>query len=315
MRYKVYVDGQEGTTGLLINDRLKIRDDIHILKIDPDKRKDLEARRQLLNEADIVFLCLPDAAAKEAVALVTNENTKIIDASTAHRTDSAWAYGLPELGSLYRENIKNSMRVSVPGCHATGFNIGVHPLVKEGIISKDYPLTAHSITGYSGGGKKLIAQYEETDKDSAALKSPNFYSLGLNHKHLPEMQKISGLSNPPLFTPVVGNFYKGMLVAIPVLKRFMEKPLSAKEVQEFMAVYYKDEPFIEVIPYDSHAYLSSGFLDGIQCNDSNKLQLFVFGNEEQTLIVSRFDNLGKGSSGAAIQNMNLLLKKEEWLGL
>jgi N-acetyl-gamma-glutamyl-phosphate reductase len=315
MKYKVYVDGQEGTTGLLINDRLKIRDDIEILKIDPEKRKDLNTRKKYLNEADIVFLCLPDATATESAAMVTNENTKIIDASTAHRTDPAWAYGLPELGKEYREAIKASKRISVPGCHATGFNVAVHPLVKEGILSKDYPVTAHSITGYSGGGKKLIAKYEETDKDNAALKSPNFYSLGLNHKHLPEMQKVSGLTNPPLFTPVVSNFYKGMLVAVPLLKSYMKKPLSSKEVQAFLADYYKDEHFIEVIPYDSAAYLSEGFLDSVQCNDSNKLQLFVFGNDEQTLVVSRFDNLGKGSSGAAIQNMNLLLGNEEWLGL
>ncbi|BCJ93276.1 N-acetyl-gamma-glutamyl-phosphate reductase [Anaerocolumna cellulosilytica] len=315
MKYKVYVDGQEGTTGLLINDRLKIRDDIELLKIDPEKRKDTNTRKNFLNKADIVFLCLPDAAAKESVAMVTNEHTKIIDASTAHRTNPDWAYGLPELGKEYREAIKASKRISVPGCHATGFNVAVHPLTKEGILAKDYPVTAHSITGYSGGGKNLIAKYEETDTDSTALKSPNFYSLGLNHKHLPEMQKVSGLTSPPLFTPVVSNFYKGMLVAVPLLKSYMKKPLSAKEVQAFLANYYMGEPFIEVIPYDSSSYLFEGFLNSVQCNDSNKLQLFVFGNDEQTLVVSRFDNLGKGSSGAAIQNMNLLLGKEEWLGL
>jgi N-acetyl-gamma-glutamyl-phosphate reductase len=274
-------------------------------------------RQACLNEADIAFLCLPDAASREAVSLVTNENTKIIDASTAYRTDPEWAYGIPELSNAHRENIKKSKRVSVPGCHASGFQLALFPLIKEGIVSKDYPVNCYSLTGYSGGGKKLIDMYENTDKDRESLKSPNMYSLGLNHKHLPEMQTISGLTNPPLFTPILGNIYKGMLVVIPLFRSLLNKPMNAEDIQEFMAAYYKGQHFIDVKPFgiDKNSHLFNNYLDCIGCKDTNKNEIYIFGNEEQILLVSRLDNLGKGSSGAAVQNMNIMLGLEEWAGL
>jgi N-acetyl-gamma-glutamyl-phosphate reductase len=315
MKYKIYVDGQEGTTGLKINERLSGREDIEILKIDYDKRKDTEERRKLINEADVVFLCLPDVAAKEAVTLVSNDKTRIIDASTAHRIHPEWVYGIPELSKEQREKITVSKRVSVPGCHASGFNMALYPLVKEGIVPKDYPVTCHSITGYSGGGKKLIEQYEVTDQDKECLKSPNLYALGLNHKHIPEMQYIPGLTYAPIFTPIISDFYKGMLVTLPLFKRLLNKKVTSKEIHEFMSSYYKDQYFVEVMPYDPSSHLYNGFLNSIDCNNSNKLQIFTFESEDQILLVSRLDNLGKGSSGAAIQNMNVMLGLDEWVGL
>ena len=219
MPYRVFVDGQEGTTGLEINERLKKRNDINLLKIDPDKRKEKSERKKLINEADIVFLCLPDDAARESVSLLENSGARIIDSSTAHRTNDLWTYGLPELSTSQREKIRTSKRVSVPGCYATGFNLLMHPLIKEGIVPWDYPATCHAVSGYSGGGKKLIARYEQAASLDESMKSPRFYSLGLKHKHIPEMQKISGLISPPLFTPIVGPYYKGMTVAVPLHSR------------------------------------------------------------------------------------------------
>lgn len=315
MKYKVFVDGQEGTTGLKINERLSKRTDIEALKIDPEKRKDPEERRKILNEADIAFLCLPDAAARESVSLVTNNKTRIIDASTAHRTDPDWTYGLPELSGNQRALIKDSHRVSVPGCHATGFNLALYPLVRKGIVPGDYPVTCQSVTGYSGGGKKLIEQYEAADINKKNLKSPRFYALSLNHKHLPEMQKVSGLEYPPVFTPIVGEFYQGMAVAVPLLKRLLNKKITAEEVQELMAAYYASERFVCVMPYESENYLDNGFFDATGCNNTNKVEIFVFGHSEQILVVSRLDNLGKGASGAAVQNMNIMLGVEEGTGL
>ena len=232
MLKKVFVDGQEGTTGLQIHERLQARKDIEILKIDPEKRKDPKERKKLINEADIVFLCLPDEAARESVSLVENNNTRIIDASTAHRTNDSWAYGLPELSPAHREKIRNSSRVSVPGCHATGFNVLMYPLIKEGLVQKDYPVTCHSVTGYSGGGKKRIAEYDAAGVSDESMKSPRFYALSLKHKHLPEMQKISGLAKPPLFTPIIGANYKGMTVAIPLYSSLLPKKSSAESICE-----------------------------------------------------------------------------------
>jgi N-acetyl-gamma-glutamyl-phosphate reductase len=314
MKYKVFVDGQEGTTGLQIHERLAGRDDLEVLKIAPEKRKDTAERRQLLNAADIVFLCLPDEASIESVSMVTNEHTKIIDASTAFRTAPDWVYGLPELSKEQREAIKNSKRVSNPGCHATGFNVAIYPLVKEGILPVDYPVSATSLTGYSGGGKKLIEKYE-TGGNSDKLRSPNVYGLALKHKHIPEMQKTTGLTYPPTFVPVLGNYYKGMTVSIPLNTRFLNKKLSAKELRDFMASYYAGEQFIKVMPYESDYSADNGFFDAVQCNDTNRIELFVFGRDEQILILTRFDNLGKGASGAAVQNMNIMLGLDEKLGL
>lgn len=315
MRFRVFVDGQEGTTGLKINERLSGRSDIELLRIDPERRKDPEARRMLLNEADIAFLCLPDSAARESVSLVTNDKTRVIDASTAHRTDPGWTYGLPELSRGQRERIRESRRVAVPGCHATGFNLAVYPLVREGIVPPDYPVTCHSVTGYSGGGKKLIDRYEGSGPDKKNLQSPRHYALGLNHKHLPEMQKISGLSCPPLFTPIVGDFFQGMAVAVPLLKRLLNREITAGGIQEFLASYYASERFVRVMPYDSDSCLDSGFFDATGCNNSNKAEIFVFGNSDQILVITRLDNLGKGASGAAVQNMNIMLGVDEGTGL
>ncbi|RCX18324.1 N-acetyl-gamma-glutamyl-phosphate reductase [Anaerobacterium chartisolvens] len=315
MKHKIFVDGQEGTTGLKINERLNLRDDVIILKIDPQKRKDTSERKRLLNEADIVFLCLPDAAARESVSLVENDRTRIIDASTAHRTDDRWAYGLAELSAEHRKRIKSSMRVSVPGCFATGFNAAVYPLVKEGIIPSDYPLTCHSVSGYSGGGKKLIEQYEDITENSERLKSPRFYSLGLTHKHLPEMQKVCSLDFAPLFTPIVSCFYQGMSVAVPIMPRLLPKRLGAAELQEFFSDYYKNEHFIRVMPYNAESNLDNGYLGAEECNGTNYLHLFVFGNDDRILLLSRLDNLGKGASGAAVQNMNIMLGIDEKKGL
>lgn len=313
MKKKVFVDGQEGTTGLKIHEYLSERTDIEWLSIDPEKRKDVEERSRLLNSADIVFLCLPDAAAREAVSLIKNDTTRVIDASTAHRTHPDWAYGLPELSSEHREKIKNSHRVAVPGCHATGFNVGIYPLVKAGIIPADYPVTCTSITGYSGGGKSLIKKYEEAADGS--LNSPRPYALRLQHKHLPEMQAVTGIKHPPIFVPVVANYFKGMGVMLPLVPRMFTKPMSAAQVRDFFAEYYANETFIKVMPYDAAATLEEGFFPIENCNGTNRIEIFVFGSDEQILIVSRFDNLGKGASGAAVQCLNIMLGVDETTGL
>lgn len=315
MKYKIFVDGQEGTTGLKINERLSTRDDIEILKIDTDKKKDISERKKFINEADIVFLCLPDTASKESVTLVENQKTKIIDASTAHRTNPEWVYGLPELNKNQRNLIKNSKRVAVPGCHATGFVIIVYPLIQSKILEKDYPFFCTSLTGYSGGGKKMIEEYEtnRTTKDKYCVPRP--YSLKLNHKHLPEMQKITGINFPPIFNPIVSDFYNGMAVSIPIIKRIMKKKMSSKDLQIFYKEYYENEFFIKVIDYPIDDYLDNGFFPVDYRKNTNFLDIVVCGNEEDSLIIARFDNLGKGASGAAIQNMNIMLGVEETKGL
>lgn len=315
MKYKIFVDGQEGTTGLKIHDYLSKRTDIEVLKIDIDKRKDLEARKALLNEADIAFLCLPDVASREAVSLIDNDRTRVIDASTAFRTDLTWAYGFPELNKNQREKIKSSKRVSVPGCHATGFISMINPLIEMGILPKDYPTTCTSVTGYSGGGKGLIEKYEKPEFYNENLKSPKHYGLKLNHKHLPEMQKVTGLEFTPVFTPIVGSFYKGMGVTVPLVTRFLNKKLTAEELRDKLAEYYQGEEFIKVMPFDSDADLDNGFSNIELCNNTNRIDIFVFGNNEQILLLARFDNLGKGASGAAIQNMNIMLGVDEETGL
>jgi N-acetyl-gamma-glutamyl-phosphate reductase len=313
MKYKVFVDGQEGTTGLKINDYLSVRPELEILKIAAEKRKDLSARKELLNEADIVFLCLPDEAAKESVALIENKKTRVIDASTAHRTAEGWTYGLPELNKKQRELIAASSRVTNPGCHATCFVMDVNPLLEKGIIAKDYPVTCTSVTGYSGGGKKLIERYEVLK--TASTISPNYYGLKLTHKHLPEMQKVTGLAYPPVFTPIVANYFKGMAVSVPLVTRLFNKKVNAKDLQSIMAEYYAGEKFVRVMPYDSDGYLDEGFLYAEECNDTNMVDIFVFGHEDQIVIMARLDNLGKGASGAAIQNMNIMLGVDEAAGL
>ncbi len=315
MSCKIFVDGQEGTTGLQINERLQIRSDLQLLQIDPEKRKDADERKKRLNEADIVFLCLPDDAAMESVSLVQNDRTRIIDASTAHRTNDAWAYGLPELSPFHREKIRTSKRVSVPGCYATGFNILLHPLIKEGIVPKDYPVTCNAVSGYSGGGKKLIAQYEAAEASDESIKSPRFYAMGLKHKHIPEMHKVSGLIQPPLFTPIVGPYYKGMTVAIPLYSNLLPDKNSAASICEFLFSYYKGQQFIKVFPYGSEGTLVNGFLNATGCNGTNMLEIYVGGGEEHILLTARLDNLGKGASGAAVQCMNIMLGLDEATGV
>lgn len=314
MKYKVFVDGQEGTTGLKINERLAGRTDIEILKIPAENRKDIETRKKYLNNADIVFLCLPDVASREAVGLVQNDKTRIIDASTAFRTDPQWAYGIPELDKDRRDIIRKAKRVSVPGCHATGLIMALYPLVKEGIIASDYPVTCQSISGYSGGGKKLINAYEGNGPQER-LKAPRPYALGLKHKHIPEMQTRIGLKYPPLFTPVVSNYFNGMAVSIPLFNRLLNKPMNALDIHGFLDSWYKGERFVRIVPFQSEAYLDEGFLEPMGCNDTNKIDIFVFGNDDQTLLVSRFDNLGKGASGAAVQNLNIMIGADEGIGL
>lgn len=313
--YKIYVDGQEGTTGLKINERLANFKDIELLKIDPDKRKDPEERKKLLNEADVAFLCLPDVASKEAASMIVNPSTRLIDASTAHRTHPDWAYGIPELNKKQRGLIKNSKRVAVPGCHASGFVLLAGPLVSNGIIGPDYPVVCNSLTGYSGGGKKLIGTYEAPDAPLHALNAPRPYALALKHKHLPEMQKYSGLNNPPLFTPIVGNYYKGMAVCVPLVTSLFRKKMTPESLQQFFADYYAGERFVKVKPFAPDANVEDGFFNPQGANDTNLNEIFVFGHDEQILLISRLDNLGKGASGAAVQCMNIMLGFDEGTGL
>ena len=312
-QYKVFVDGQEGTTGLEINQRLQKRDDIEILSIENEKRKDTGERSKYINNADIVFLCLPDDAAREAVSLITNPATRVIDGSTAHRTHDGWAYGIPELSIQHRKAIENSKRVSVPGCYASGFNIVMYPLVKEGIVPADYPITCHAVTGYSGGGRRLIEIFE-SEKNKQKLNSPCFYSLSLHHKHLPEMQKHSGLAGYPLFTPIISNYYRGMSVAIPLYTDMLSKKTTAAELSTFYHAYYEGQTFVKVFPAESQNEFEWGYLNAESCNYTNNIEILVFGNDRQILVTSRLDNLGKGASGAAIQNMNIMLGLDEACG-
>lgn len=310
MKPKIYIDGQAGTTGLQIYDRIGAREDLELLRIDPEKRHDNAERAKLINGADIVFLCLPDDGAREAVSLIENPNVRIIDASTAHRTAEGWTYGYPELSKEQRKAIAESKRVANPGCHATGFLSSAAPLVRMGILPKDYPVTCYSLTGYSGGGKKMIASYEAEDP-AAQLASPGIYGLTLKHKHLPEMQKISGLDYPPVFVPVVDDYYKGMATTILLQNRLLPGHPSAEAICQALQEYYKDEHFVSVRPFDA----APGTIYANTKAGSNHLELIVCGHEEQTSVTALFDNLGKGASGAAVQNMNIMLGLDEGIGL
>lgn len=309
MKPKIYIDGKDGTTGLQIYDRLAGRKDLELLLIDEDKRKDTAERQKLMNAADIVFLCLPDAAAIEAVELVTNPETCIIDASTAHRTAPGWDYGFPELSAAHREKIAASKRIANPGCHASGFISAVYPLVAHGIVPPDYPVTCFSLTGYSGGGKKMIAQYE-TEK-TEELYAPRIYGLHLHHKHLPEMQKICGLHKAPVFLPVVDDYYKGMATTIQLRNDLLAPGTTAQRVWETLRDHYADAQMVTVAPFGG----TTPMIAGNAMAGKDTLQLIVYGNEEQTAVTALFDNLGKGASGAAVQNMNIRLGLEESTGL
>lgn len=313
MAYKVFVDGQEGTTGLRIHEVLAGRPDIELLMIDPDRRKDPAERAKLLNAADVAFLCLPDAAAREAAFLVTSERTCLIDASTAHRTQAGWAYGLPELARGQRAALRQSKRIANPGCHATAFILLLRPLVDAGLVPKNLPVSAHSLTGYSGGGKSMIAQYQAGG--DAKLEAPRPYGLTLAHKHLPEMAAHTGLDMAPLFTPVVANFYKGLAVTVPLHLSQLAPGTTPQQLQAALAAHYEGERFVRVMPLSDPDTLAGGFFDVTACNDTNQADVFVFANATQVLLACRLDNLGKGASGAAVQCMNVHLGVDEGLGL
>ena len=301
---KVFIDGSAGTTGLRIADRLANRSDLSILTLTGDARKDPNARKEALFESDIAFLCLPDAAAVEAVALAEGSKVRIIDTSTAHRTNPAWNYGFAELSAAHRSAIENSARVANPGCHASGFIASVCPLVAKGIIDPNFPLTAYSLTGYSGGGKSLIAEYEDENRDKRH-ESHRIYGLTLQHKHLPEMQKVCGLNLPPVFSPILGDFYEGMATSV-LLPGF-----DAKQVWESLAQHYEGQKIVSVAPLggdESLIYTSTRA-------NKDTMRIIVTGHENQTMVTALFDNLGKGASGAAIQNMNILLGVDEATGL
>ena len=313
MAVKVYIDGQEGTTGLKILERFEGRNDIELLKIDGEKRKDPAERKRLINSADFVFLCLPDAAAREAVSFVENNHVRIIDASTAHRTDPGWAYGFPELSPEHREKIRNSKRVANPGCYASGFISICYPLVKAGVLPLFYPVFAYATSGYSGAGKKAIAAYESDDKPEELL-SPRQYALDMNHKHLPEMQKISGLAYKPMFNPIVDNYYSGMVVSIPLQGRLLQKRFTPEQIRDVLYDNYKDSNFVEVKPAGSEC-VPDGFLTSNGLSGTNRMEIYVFGDNDQMLLCSRLDNLGKGASGAAVQCLNIMMGIDETTGL
>lgn len=310
MKTKVYIDGQSGTTGLQIYDRIGQREDLELLRIPEELRHDPNERKKYLNSADIVFLCLPDEGAREAVSFIDNPNVRVIDASTAHRTNPDWTYGYPELSKAQRAAIRTSKRVANPGCHATGFISTTAPLVAMGVIPKDYPMSCYSLTGYSGGGKKMIAEYEAEGR-SELLNAPGIYGLNLQHKHLPEMQTVTGLAYPPVFMPVVDDYYKGMATTIMLQNRLLPGQPSAEEICAKLADYYRDEHFVSVVPFgENDSKLYANKLAG-----TNRLEIVVCGHEAQTTVTAVFDNLGKGASGAAVQNMNIMLGLPEETGL
>ena len=301
---KVFIDGSAGTTGLRIADRLAGREDLTILTLTGDARKDPQARKEALFESDIAFLCLPDAAAKEAAALAEGSRVRIIDTSTAHRVNPNWDYGFAELSAAHRSAIENSARVANPGCHASGFIASVCPLVAKGIIDKAFPLTAYSLTGYSGGGKSLIAEYEDENRDPRH-ESHRIYGLPLQHKHLPEMQQVCGLSHPPVFSPILGDFYEGMATSV-LLPGF-----DSKKVWEALAAHYEGQKIVSVAPLGG----DEGLIYASTLANKDTMRIIVTGHERQTMVTALFDNLGKGASGAAIQNMNIMLGLDETTGL
>ncbi|MBQ6944526.1 MAG: N-acetyl-gamma-glutamyl-phosphate reductase [Ruminococcus sp.] len=314
MSVKVYIDGQEGTTGLKILERFEGRNDIEIIRISEEKRKDSAERARLINSADYVFLCLPDEASREAVSFVDNDHVRIIDASTAHRTNPDWAYGFPELSAEHREKITKSNRVAVPGCYASGFASIVYPLVNNGIIPADFPVFAYATSGYSGAGKKAIAVYEGEDKPFE-FNSPRQYALSQQHKHLPEMKAVSGLEYTPMFNPIICDYFSGMVVSVPIQTRQLANAVTAEQVHAMYEKHYAGSKMVEVMPLMSMEEQKSFFLASNTLSGVNKLQVFVFGNDEQILLCARLDNLGKGASGAAVQCLNIMMGIDETTGL
>lgn len=305
---RVFIDGGAGTTGLRIVERMRAREDVTLITLDEEHRKDPASRKEAIHAADAVFLCLPDDAAKEAALLAEGANAVVIDASTAHRTAEGWAYGFPELSPSHRKAIASSKRIANPGCYASGFISLVYPLISRGIAAKDYPFVCHAVSGYTGAGKKGIAEYEAEERDRA-LDSPRLYALGLHHKHLPEMQKVCALSHPPVFTPYICDFPCGMTVHVPLYRSLLQKKLTVGEMEELFREHYAGCRFVKV------AKEESGFLAANTLEGTNLLQVFVNGNDEQLLLSARLDNLGKGASGAAVQNMNIALGLDEGLSL
>lgn len=297
----VFIDGSAGTTGLRIHERLSSRDDLNIITLTGDARKDPAARADALNSCDVAFLCLPDDASREAVALTTSPDTVLIDTSTAHRTLDAWAYGFPELSSAHRAKIASSNRIAVPGCHASGFVALVYPLVASGIISEATALSCFSLTGYSGGGKKMIADYESEERD-ALLSAPRQYALGQQHKHLKEMKAVTGLTSEPIFCPVVADFYSGMEVTVPLFKKDVSPNVSLDDIKNVYKGLYNGP----LVRYNENPD-EAGFLSASALAGKDTMEISVYGNDERILLVSRFDNLGKGASGAAIECLNIRL--------
>lgn len=311
---RVFIDGQAGTTGLQISQRLAERDDIEVTEIDPAQRKDPNARARLFAESDIAILCLPDAAAVEAAALAAGR-CRIIDASTAHRIHEDWCYGLPELSPGQRARIADARLVSNPGCYPQGFILMIRPLIEAGFVSPALPLTMHAISGYSGGGRALIEARQAFGCEDAELRNTEPYGLTLQHKHVPEMQKYAGSDVAPLFTPAVGHYYQGMLVQVPLFTRNLEKKATIDDLHGVLATRYADEPFVSVLPPGAADTLADGFLNPTACNATNRLEIMLFGHAEQLLLIARYDNLGKGAAGAALQNLNLMLGVAETTGL
>lgn len=304
---KIFIDGSAGTTGLRIYERLESRNDIELIRLSEENRKDINARKTALNSADIAFLCLPDAAAIEAVSLVENDSTVIIDTSTAHRTNPDWAYGFPELSEERQEKLAASKRIAVPGCHASGFISLVFPLVEAGILDKDALLTCFSVTGYSGGGKKMIAEYESDERDPL-LSAPRQYGIAQKHKHLPEMTAVCGLESAPLFSPVVANFYSGMTVTVPLFKAQING--TAEDIKKI----YKEKYNGPIVSYKED-FDEGGFVSANRLKGRDGMEISVSGNEDRILLISRYDNLGKGASGAAVECMNIVMGTDKTKGL
>lgn len=313
MKTKIFIDGSEGTTGLRIFERFENREDIELLKISSQLRKDVNERKKLINESDITFLCLPDAAAIESVGLVENENVRIIDTSTAHRTLEGWAYGFPELSEKHYNDIKTGKRVAVPGCHATGFIAAVYPLIDNGVMGSDYPVSAFSLTGYSGGGKKMIAEYE-LERENILLNAPREYALTQKHKHLREMKAITGLSREPLFSPIVADYYSGMIVSVPVYLDMLKSHNSIEELHTLFEKHYEGKEFVTVMPFGAEEE-QQNMLSGNACSMYDGMRIYITGNDERAVISAQFDNLGKGASGAAIECMNIMLGCDAKKGL
>lgn len=311
---KIYIDGQAGTTGLEIAGRLRGRRDLRLLSIDDAERKDPAARARLFKEADIAVLCLPDEAAREAVALAEGR-CRLLDASSAHRTAAGWVYGLPELCAAQAEAIAAAERVSNPGCYPQGFILSVRPLVEAGLLPADALLSLHAVSGYSGGGRRMIEAYQAAAPEQLDRWGARPYALELRHKHLPEMHLHSGLREPPIFCPIVGNFHKGMITQTPLFAAQLNNGAGLRQAQDALAQAYAQAPFIDVAPCADGSRLDAGYLSPCACNGSNRLEIMLFGNADRFILAARYDNLGKGAAGAAVQNLNLMLGRAETEGL